>query len=229
MNHLDFSVIWQNYPALLHGFLFSIGLSVASALCGGVGLGTLLAVLRCLPLPRVQRLVAIYVNLMRATPFLMVVFWFYFIVPIVLKALTGAEGGGIHAFTSVLIAFSLFEAAYFSEIIRAGILAVSKGQGAAARALGLTVFQQYRWVILPQAFRKMKPVLLTQCIILFQDTSVVYIVGLADFMSTIKRIVERDGRMVEGYIFAACVYGVVSFVASKWVERLKSSSPMKRA
>lgn len=222
MQHFDWSILHDNLPYLIKGLMFSIGLCLLSAFLGGVVLGTLLAVLRFSEREWVRRCATSYVNLMRAVPFLMVMFWFYFLVPLLFRALLGPESsGGIDAFYSALIAFALFEAAYFSEIIRAGIQTVSVGQVNAARALGLTVFQRYRWIILPQAFKKMMPVLLTQCIILFQDTSVVYIVGLADFMSTTKRIVERDGRMVEGYLFAAIVYFSISFLASKAVDLLK--------
>lgn len=223
MVHLEWSIVTENLPYLAKGLMLSLGLCVLSAILGGAVLGTLLAVLRFSEYPWLRRTVESYVNLMRATPFLMVMFWFYFLVPLLLKTLLGPDSvASIDAFYSALIAFALFEAAYFSEIIRAGIQAVPVGQVNAARALGLTVFQRYRWIILPQAFKKMTPVLLTQCIILFQDTAVVYIVGLPDFLGTIKRIAERDGRMVEGYLFAAVVYFLISFLASKAVDRLKT-------
>ncbi|MES2206286.1 MAG: ABC transporter permease subunit [Pseudomonadota bacterium] len=222
MLQLDWSIVTQNMPHLVKGLMFSFGLCFSSALVGGVGLGTILAVLRFSRYPWVVRIVTGYVTLMRATPFLMVMFWFYFLLPLIIKNLFGsAYATGIDAFYSAFIAFALFEAAYFSEIIRAGIQAVPGGQRDAARSLGLSQMQCYRLIIFPQAFRKMMPALLTQCIILFQDTAVVYVVGLSDFLGTLKHIAERDGRMVEAYLFAAVVYFLISFSASKGVELLK--------
>ena len=121
-----------------------------------------------------------YVNLFRSVPLVMVILWFYLIVPQALKSIFGSGIGDIRL-TSALIAFALFEAAYYSEIIRAGIQSIPRGQIAAGQALGLTQNQTMRLIILPQAFRNMLPLLLTQAIILFQDTSLVYVIGLSDF------------------------------------------------
>jgi glutamate/aspartate transport system permease protein len=220
LDRIDWSMFSNNARYWAEGLGLSLALCVLSAVLGGFILGTILAMLRLSRYAIWRTIIVAYVNLMRSTPFLMVLFWFYFLIPLLVKMVSGSSGG-INAFYSVLIAFSLFEGAYFSEIIRSGIQAVSEGQIQAAQALGLTVWQRYRWVVLPQAFSKMLPILLTQCIILFQDTSVVYVVGLADFMTTTKRIVERDGRIVEGYLFAATVYFLISFLASKAVDTLK--------
>jgi len=143
-------------------------------------------------------------------PLVLVIFWFYKLVPKLI-------GSSISGFNSVLIAFVLFEAAYYSEIIRAGIQSVPKGQMAAANALGMTYGQTMRLVVLPQAFRNMVPLLLTQAIILFQDTSLVYVSALADFFGTAAKVGDRDGRLVEMLLFAGAVYFVICFAVSQLV------------
>jgi glutamate/aspartate transport system permease protein len=145
---------------------------------------------------------------------ILVIFWFYFLVPLAL-------GRPIGAFYSALIAFTLFEAAYYCEIIRAGIQSVPRGQIYAAYATGLTYRQAMQYVILPQAFRNMIPILLTQAVILFQDTSLVYVVALSDFMTTAAKIAQRDSRLVELYLFGALVYLILCATASYLVKRLQ--------
>jgi glutamate/aspartate transport system permease protein len=153
----------------------------------------------------------------------LVIFWFYFLVPYVGQWLTGSSRPiRVGAFSSSLITFIMFEAAYFSEIMRAGIQSISRGQPAAAQALGLTYSQTMRYVVLPQAFRNMLPVLLTQTIVLFQDTSLVYVVSIPDFLGAASKVAQRDGRLVEMYLFAAAVYFLISCVASFGVRRLQS-------
>ena len=120
-----------------------------------------------------------------------------------------------------LITFILFEAAYYSEIIRAGILSVSRGQFGAAYALGMTYGQAMRLVILPQAFRNMIPLLLTQGIVLFQDTSLVYVSALTDFFGEAYGLGERDGRVVEMLLFAGAVYFVICYSFSLLVRRFQ--------
>jgi glutamate/aspartate transport system permease protein len=132
------------------------------------------------------------------------------------------EGAGHYPPRSSLVTFTLFEAAYFCEIMRAGIQSISRGQVAAAQALGMTYAQTMGYIVLPQAFRNMTPVLLTQTIILFQDTSLVYVLSITDFLGAASKIAQRDGRLVEMYLFAAIVYFVISFVASLLVRRLQS-------
>jgi len=209
----DTGVILRALPFLLEGLQLSF-LLTALALAGGIVLGTLLALLRLAPVRPLAWLGALYVNSFRSVPLILVIFWFYFLVPLAL----GRPVGG---FASALIAFTLFEAAYYCEIIRAGIQSVPKGQTMAGRAIGLTPFQVYRYVTLPQAFRNMLPVLLTQGIILFQDTSLVYVVALRDFMTAATVVATRDGRLVEMYTFAAVVYFVICFAASRLVRRLQ--------
>jgi len=217
----DLDVIQRSLPYLGQGMLFTLGLTLLSML-GGIILGTLLALMRLANFKVLNVPAAGYVNLLRSTPLILVIFWFYFLVPIAIKKLSGdAYAEGLGPFHSALIAFTLFEAAYYCEIIRAGIQSVPRGQVHAAYALGLTYAQAMMKVVLPQAFRNMVPILLTQGIILFQDTSLVYVVGLTDFMGAASKVAQRDGRLVEMYLFAALVYFVLCFSASHCVKRLQ--------
>ncbi len=213
MRNLDWSVIGHALPFLWQGLQTSF-LLLALAMAGGILLGTLIAVLR-LSAPRPLAAIAGgYVNGLRSIPLIMVIFWFYLLVPVFI-------GRSVGAFTSALIAFTLFEAAYYSEIMRAGIQAISKGQMAAALAMGMSSMQAYRYVILPQALRRMTPVLLSQSVALFQDTSLVYVIGLHDFMTSVGIVAEREARLIELYLFAAFVYFIICFSASRVVRRLQ--------
>jgi glutamate/aspartate transport system permease protein len=184
------------------------------AIIGGIILGTFLALLRIAKIPILSQFSAAYVNFFRSLPLILVIFWLFFLVPLIV-------GRPVGAFSSVLVAFILFEAAYYSEIIRAGINSVRLGQLAAARAIGLTYIQSMRYVILPQAFRAMTPILLTQAIILFQDTSLVYVVGLRDFLVSAEIVANRDQRLVEMFLFVALVYFIFCFTASIGVKYLQ--------
>ena len=217
----DFDVIQRALPYMGQGMLFTLGLTLLSML-GGILLGTLLALMRLSTFKVLNVPAGGYVNLLRSTPLILVIFWFYFLVPIAIKKISGdAYAEGLGPFHSALIAFTMFEAAYYCEIIRAGIQSVPRGQVHAAYALGLTYRQAMLKVILPQAFRNMVPILLTQGIILFQDTSLVYVVGLTDFMGAASKVAQRDGRLVEMYLFAALIYFVLCFSASHCVRRLQ--------
>lgn len=212
MHGFDFEIILASLPFLMEGMKVSVSLTIFGVLFG-LPLGILLAVARMtLPAPFPQ-LVFSYVNLCRSVPLLLVVFWFYFMVPI----LIGRPVGGYY---SVQVAIILFEAAIFSEIVRAGIQSVGKGQLAAAYATGLSTWQAYWHIVLPQSLRRMVPILITQTIILFQDTSLVYVVGVRDFLTTATIVAERESRMVELYLFVALVYFVICKVGSSAVERL---------
>ena len=160
-----------------------------------------------------------YVNYFRSIPLLLVITWFYFAVPFILRWITG-EDTPVGAFSSCLVAFVMFEAAYFCEIVRAGIQAIPKGQLGAAQALGMSYGQCMRLIILPQAFRKMTPLLLQQSIILFQDTSLVYTVGLMDFLNASRSRGDIIGQPHEFLIFAGLVYFAISFSASLLVKHL---------
>jgi len=221
--NFDFDVIRRALPYLfLDGMGFTLTLTALSAL-GGVTFGTLIALMRLSGRKLLVRGAGLYVDLMRSLPLVLVIFWFYFLVPYVGQWLTGASRPiRVGAFASSLVTFIMFEAAYFSEIMRAGIQSISRGQPAAAQALGLTYGQTMRYVVLPQAFRNMLPVLLTQTIVLFQDTSLVYVVSIPDFLGAASIIGQRDGRLVEMYLLAAVVYFTFSCAASYGVRRLQT-------
>ncbi len=219
----DFDVIRRSLPYLfLDGMTFTLMLTALSAV-GGLIFGTLLALMRLSSLKLLGRIAGLYVDLMRSLPLVLVIFWFYFLVPYIGQWLTGASRPiRVGAFASTLVTFIMFEAAYFSEIMRAGIQSISKGQPAAASALGLTYSQSMGYIVLPQAFRNMLPVLLTQTIVLFQDTSLVYVLSIPDFLGAASKVAQRDGRLVEMYLFAAAVYFVISCFASWGVRRLQA-------
>jgi glutamate/aspartate transport system permease protein len=221
--NFDFDVIRRSLSYLfLDGMTFTLTLT-ALATCGGIVFGTLIAMMRLSGLWVLSRFAQLYVDLMRSLPLVLVIFWFYFLVPYIGQWLTGASRPiRVGAFASSLLTFTIFEAAYFAEIMRAGIQSISRGQPAAASALGLTYWQTMRYVVLPQAFRNMLPVLLTQTIVLFQDTSLVYVLSIPDFLGAASKVAQRDGRLVEMYLFAALVYFVISCVASFGVRRLQS-------
>jgi glutamate/aspartate transport system permease protein len=220
MGDLDFSIIERNLPFLMAGLWFSIKL-FAIALAGGIFFGTLLAMARLSSFKPLSFLSATFVNLIRSVPFILAIFWFYFLTPAIVKMITGQQGEAIGPWTSAVIAFIVVESAYYSEIIRAGIQSVSRGQPAAAYALGMNYWQSMAFVVLPQAFRNMVPIMLTQAIILFQDTSLVYVVGLKDFLGSAAKAGQLAGRLVEMYIFVAVVFFIICFTASKLVKYIQ--------
>lgn len=198
---------------VLKGFLFSLQLTVF-AMLGGIALGTVLALMRLSSKQWLVMPAAAYVNTMRSIPLVMVILWFFLLIPLITGRPLGAE-------TSAMITFTLFEAAYYSEIMRAGIQSIPKGQVAAGYALGMTYGQTMREVVLPQAFRNMLPVLLTQTIILFQDTSLVYAIGAYDLLKGFEVAGKNFNRPVETYLVAAAVYFVICFSLSMLVKRLQ--------
>ncbi|KSV76005.1 glutamate/aspartate transporter permease GltK [Sinorhizobium sp. GW3] len=220
--NFDFYVITRSLPYLFwEGMRFTM-LLTALATIGGILLGTFLALMRLSSLTALSTLAGGYVNLMRSLPLVLVIFWFYFLVPYIGAWFIGTNQPiAVGAFASALVTFTLFEAAYFSEIMRAGIQSIPPGQTAAGYAIGLKYWQVMGYIILPQAFRNMLPVMLTQTIILFQDTSLVYVISLTDFLGAASKIAQRDGRLVEMYIFAAIIYFAISFTASLLVKRLE--------
>ncbi|MCU0896259.1 MAG: amino acid ABC transporter permease [Burkholderiales bacterium] len=217
----DFDVIQRSLPYLWKGFQYTLELTVIAA-AGGIFFGTLLALARLSATKWLSLLASGYVNLMRSIPLVLVIFWFFFLVPMIAQSITGAERPPqIGAERTAIITFIMFEAAYFCEIMRAGIQSIPKGQVYAAYALGLSYGQAMRLVVLPQAFRNMIPVLLTQIIILFQDTSLTYVISATDFLGAASKIGQRDGRLVEMYTFVAVVYFVISSTLSFFVKRLQ--------
>ncbi|MET4390313.1 glutamate/aspartate transport system permease protein [Bradyrhizobium sp. F1.4.3] len=222
-SNFDFGVIIRALPYLFYeGMSFTVMLTALAAL-GGLIFGTAIALMRLSGYKTLGRIAGFYVDFMRSLPLVLVIFWFYFLVPYIGQWVTGASRPiSVGAFASSLITFIMFEAAYFSEIMRAGIQSISRGQPAAANALGLTYAQTMRYVVLPQAFRNMLPVLITQTIVLFQDTSLVYVLSITDFLGAASKIAQRDGRLVEMYLFAAVVYFTISCIASFGVRRLQA-------
>jgi len=222
LGQFDFNVIERSLGYLFkEGMTFTLTLTGLAAL-GGLIFGTALALMRLSGFKILGRIAGVYVDFMRSLPLVLVIFWFYFLVPYIGQWVTGASRPiSVGAFASSLITFIMFEAAYFSEIMRAGIQSISKGQPAAASALGLTYSQSMRYVVLPQAFRNMLPVLLTQTIVLFQDTSLVYVLSIPDFLGAASKVANRDYRLVEMYTFVAVVYFVLSYAMSMLVKRLQ--------
>lgn len=221
MSDFDFAVILDSWPLLWLGLKYTLQLTIVATI-GGVILGTLLAIARLSHYKTLSMLAAAYVNVMRSVPLLLVIFWFYFLMPIVLQSVMGSEWPiAIGADRSAYITFILFEAAYFCEIMRAGIQSISKGQVNAGFALGLTYGQSMRLIVLPQAVRNMLPLLLTQTIILFQDVSLVSLLNVTDLVGASVKIAQRDSRVVEMYLFVAVVYFVLSFALSMAVRQVQ--------
>ena len=214
--NLDFSFLsWGVIQSfVLKGLIFSFQLTLI-AMVGGIVLGTLLALMRLSGKPWLVMPAAAYVNTMRSIPLVMVILWFFLLIPLLLGRPLGAE-------LSAIITFTLFEAAYYSEIMRAGIQSIPRGQVAAGYALGMRYGQTMGLVVLPQAFRNMLPVLLTQTIILFQDTSLVYAIGAYDLLKGFEIAGKNFNRPVETYLVAAVVYFVICFSLSMLVKRLQS-------
>jgi glutamate/aspartate transport system permease protein len=211
--NFDFSVIVRWAPLLAQGMALSLVLT-GLAIIGGILLGSVLAMMRLSSNRPISWVAGFYVNFFRSIPLILVIFWFYFSAPIII-------GRPIGSFYSVLVAFTMFEAAYYCEIVRAGIMSVGRGQRAAAQAIGLSSLGVAIYVILPQAFRNMIPILVTRSIVMFQDTSLVYVVGLRDFMTTTDIIATRENRIVEMYLFAGLVYFLICFAGSMWARSLQ--------
>lgn len=222
-NGFDFNVIERSWKYLfLDGMAFTLQLTLF-AMVGGIILGTLLALMRLSSIKPLSWIAGTYVNMLRAVPLVLVIFWFYFLVPYIGAWITGAkEPIKVGAFASSLITFILFEACYYCEIMRAGIQSIPRGQVSAGYALGLNYWQTMGTIVLPQAFRNMVPLLLTQTIILFQDVSLVYVLSITDFVGAASKVAQRDGRLVEMYLFVALVYFILCFGLSSLVKRLQT-------
>ncbi|KRB88602.1 amino acid ABC transporter permease [Noviherbaspirillum sp. Root189] len=222
MLNLDFDVIERSWVYLFQtGMAFTLELT-GLAMVGGIIIGTLLAMMRLSSNKAISFVATGYVNLIRSIPLVLVIFWFYFLVPYIGAWIIGAnEPIKVGAFTSSLITFMLFEAAYYCEIMRAGIQSIPRGQVSAGYALGMNYWQTMGNIVLPQAFRNMIPVLLTQTIVLFQDVSLVYVLSITDFVGAASKVAQRDGRLIEMYLFVALVYFVICFGLSLLVKRLQ--------
>ena len=218
----DFDVSQRSLPYLFkEGMVFTLTLT-ALAMTGGIVFGTLLAMMRLSSYRALSVLAGGYVNLMRSVPLVLVIFWFFFLVPYIGAWVTGASRPiAVGAFWSAVITFTMFEAAYYCEIMRAGIQSIPRGQVWSGYALGLNYWQTMGQIVLPQAFRNMLPVLLTQTIILFQDTSLVYVISATDFLGAAAKVANRDYRLVEMYTFVAVVYFIISYGLSMLVKNLQ--------
>ena len=219
MGGFDFTVITANWAYLAKGLRYTVQVTLF-AMAGGIMLGTVLAMMRLSSIKALSLFAAGYVNLFRSVPLVQVILAFYLIIPIAVGLFTG-QMKPIGAENSAYITFTIFEAAYYSEIMRAGIQSIPKGQVGAGYAMGLTYGQVMRYVVLPQAFRNMLPILLTQTIILFQDISLVYAIGATDFFGAADKINQRDLRPVEMYTTVAVVYFVICFSLSRVVTQLQ--------
>ena len=212
---LDFSFLTADVLAsyVSKGLWFSVQLTLV-AMVGGIVLGTLLALLRLSGKKWLEMPAALYVNTMRSIPLVMVILWFFLLIPLLIGQPMGAE-------LSAVITFTLFEAAYFAEIMRAGIQSIPRGQVHAGYAVGMNYRQTMQLIVLPQAFRNMLPVLMTQTIILFQDTSLVYAIGAYDLLKGFEVAGKNFNRPVETYLVAAVVYFAICFSLSMLVRRLQ--------
>lgn len=204
---------------VIKGFYFSIMLTIVATI-GGVIFGTVLALMRLSGKKIFDVPATIYVNGMRSIPLVMVILWFFLLVPASFYSIFGGWGANYRSEISAVITFIAFEAAYFSEIMRAGIQSIPRGQVHAGQAVGMTYSQNMKLVVLPQAFRNMLPVLLTQTIILFQDTSLVYAIGAYDMLKGFETAGKNFGRPIEAYLLAAVVYFIMCFALSFAVKRL---------
>lgn len=213
--NLDFSFITYEVISsfIIKGFIFSLQLA-GTAIVGGMLLGTILALMNLSSKWWLRIPASAYITFMRSVPLVMIILWFYLLIPMLLKKPIGAE-------LSALITFTLFQAAYYSEIMRAGIQSISKNQVNAGYAVGFNYYQCMRFIVLPQAFRNMLPVFLTQTIILFQDTSLVYAIGAYDMLKGFEIAGKNFNRPVETYLVAAAVYFVICFSLSRVARSLQ--------
>ena len=219
----DFNVIERSWRYLFFdGMEFTLRLTLF-AMVGGVVFGTLLAMMRLSSIKPLAWFAGTYVNVLRSVPLVLVIFWFYFLVPYmgawVVHSDTPIQVG---AFASSLLTFTMFEACYYCEIMRAGIQSISRGQVSAGYAIGLNYWQTMGHIVLPQAFRNMVPILLTQTIVLYQDVSLVYVLSITDFVGAASKVAQRDGRLVEMYTFVALIYFISCFALSLLVRRLQT-------
>jgi glutamate/aspartate transport system permease protein len=211
--NFDYSVIQASLPFIWTGLLFTLKLTLI-AMTGGILLGTLLALARLSSIRPLSLAAAAYVNVMRSIPLVLVILWFFLVIPLITGKPMGAEN-------SAIITFTAFEAAFYCEIMRAGIQGVPRGQVHAGQALGFTYWQTMGFVVLPQAFRNMLPVLFTQTIILFQDTSLVYAIGAKDLLKAAEIAGKNYNRPVEMYVFVALIYLSLCLALSWGVRRLQ--------
>ena len=220
--NLDLSFYnWELFTSYIQkGLIFSVQLTIIATI-GGILLGTVLALMRLSGKPWLALPATAYINTMRSIPLVMVILWFFLLIPLMIGKPIGVN-------LSAIITFIAFEAAYFSEIVRAGIQSIPKGQVYAGQALGMTYSQNMRLVVLPQAFRNMIPVFMTQTIILFQDTSLVYAIGAYDLLKGFEIAGKNFGRPIETYLLAAVTYFLICFTLSRIVKRIQEKVAIVR-
>jgi glutamate/aspartate transport system permease protein len=224
----DFSAVANAAPYLAQGMVFTVELTVF-ALAGGLVIGTFIAIVRHMHVPVLARLFGWYVTLMRSLPLILVLFWFFFLVPIVLGHLAGVGRPiPIGPTYTAFITFGLFETAYYSEIIRVGLRSVNRGQFEACQALGLSTFDTYRSVVMPQALKVASPIILSQTIILFQDTSLVYVLSLTDLVGAASKVAQLNSRLVEMYLTVAVIYLAICSAASQCVAAIRKRNELPR-
>jgi len=211
--NFEWRVITHNFTFLMGGLVTTFELALI-AIAGGLALGILVGMARLSNIKVIYYPASLFVNLMRTQPLILVIFWFYFLMPLVL-------GRPIGDFMSASIAFIIFEASYFAEIIRAGIQSISKGQVDAAYSTGFTYWQAMRYFIIPQALRNMMPSLITQGVVVFQDTSLAYVIGLREFLRSANVVDAREMRSVELYLFVGLVYFIICFSMSRVCKRME--------
>jgi glutamate/aspartate transport system permease protein len=217
----NLSAITSVAPFLLTGLLFTIQITIVGV-TGGIVFGSLLAVARLSSNRLLSAFATAYINLMRSIPLIMVIFWVFFLVPWAIGWLTnGGRPVAVGASLTIYVTFVLFEAAYYAEIVRAGFRSISSGQFAACEALGLSKLHAYVYILFPQAIRNVLPILLTQTIILFQDTSLVYVISATDLLGAATKIAQRDGKLVEMYLTVGVIYFLFCYSASQLVKRLQ--------
>lgn len=214
MGGLDWVVIQNNLPFLMQGLSTTFQLALV-AISGGLLLGILVGMARLSSIKLIYYPATAFVNLMRSLPLILVIFWFYFLVPVI-------AGRPMGDFFSACVAFVVFEAAYFAEIVRAGIQSISAGQMQAAYSTGFNYGETMRYIIIPQALRNMVPSLLTQAVVVFQDTSLAYVIGLKEFLRSASIVDAREMRSLELYAFVGFVYFLVCFAMSKLSKKLEA-------
>lgn len=202
-----FDVIGRNFVFLMGGLLTTFELAIF-ALAGGIGLGMLVGLARLSKNPWIYYPITAYVNLLRNIPLILVIFWFYFVMPVII-------GEAMAPFPAAVIAFIIFEATYFGEIFRAGYQTISKDLTAAAYSTGMTYSQTARYILIPIAFKRMAPSLITQSIVTFQDTSLAFVIGLTELVRRSSIVDNMEVRSIELYGFAAFVYFIVCYTGSQ--------------
>ena len=218
---MDFSVVAANFKFLVLQGLIGIGPFVGGtlrlaipAIILGFLLGIFVGLARLAETRWIRLPATVYVEFFRGVPLVMVIFWIWFIIPQLLRL-------PIPEYGVALTAFVIFEAAYFGEIVRAGVQSVARGQVEAATALGMTATQTMTWVILPQALKNMVPSLVTQMIVLFKDTSLASIIGYVDLTKAAQIVNNREIRPFELYLFIAVVYFLCTYSMSLVARRLE--------